>query len=45
MISYLIRRLGYALVMVVLVSFVSFVIINSRLVIYLTQKMAAARTR
>lgn len=45
MINYLIRRLGYALVMVVLVSFVSFVIIELPPGDYLTQKLEQLRAR
>ncbi len=39
MVSYLIRRVGYALIMVVLVSFVSFVIIKLPPGDFLTQKL------
>lgn len=45
MINYLIRRLGYAIVMVVLVSFVSFVIIELPPGDYLTQKLEQLRAR
>ena len=45
MLSYLIRRLGYALIMVVLVSFVSFVIIKLPPGDFLTQKVAQLRAR
>jgi len=45
MLSYLIRRLGYALIMVVLVSFVSFVIIKLPPGDFLTQKLASLRAR
>ena len=45
MLSYLIRRLGYALIMVVLVSFVSFVIIKLPPGDFLTQKLAQLRAR
>lgn len=45
MISYLIRRVGYALIMVVLVSFVSFVIIKLPPGDFLTQKIAQLRAR
>ncbi len=45
MLNYLIRRLGYALIMVVLVSFVSFVIIKLPPGDFLTQKMAQLEAR
>lgn len=45
MLSYLVRRLGYALIMVVLVSFVSFVIIQLPPGDYLTHKLADLQTR
>lgn len=45
MLSYLIRRLGYALVMIVLVSFVSFVIMELPPGDYLTQKIEQLRAR
>jgi peptide/nickel transport system permease protein len=45
MLSYLIRRLGYALVMVVLVSFVGFVIIKLPPGDFLTQKLAQLQAR
>ncbi len=45
MVNYLIRRLGYAIVMVVLVSFVSFVIIELPPGDYLTQKVEQLRAR
>ena len=45
MVSYIIRRLGYALIMVVLVSFVSFVIIELPPGDYLTQKVEQLRAR
>ncbi len=45
MLNYLIRRLGYALIMVVLVSFVSFVIIELPPGDYLTQKVEQLRAR
>jgi len=45
MLSYLIRRLGYALIMVVLVSFVSLVIIKLPPGDFLTQKVAQLRAR
>lgn len=45
MISYLIRRLGYALIMIVLVSFVSFIIIKLPPGDFLTQKMAQLEAR
>jgi len=45
MLSYLFRRLGYALIMVVLVSFVSFVIIKLPPGDFLTQKLASLRAR
>jgi peptide/nickel transport system permease protein len=45
MISYLIRRLGYALIMVVLVSFVSFVIIKLPPGDFLTQKIEELKSR
>jgi len=45
MLSYLIRRLGYALIMVVLVSFVSFIIIKLPPGDFLTQKMAQLEAR
>lgn len=45
MINYLIRRLGYALIMVVLVSFVSFIIIKLPPGDFLTQKLAQLTAR
>lgn len=45
MISYLIRRVGYALIMVILVSFVSFVIIKLPPGDFLTQKIASLQAR
>ncbi len=45
MLNYLIRRLGYALIMVVLVSFVSFVIIELPPGDFLDQKLAQLRAR
>src|SRR5574338_85700 len=45
MLNYLIRRLGYAIIMVVLVSFVSFVIIKLPPGDFLTQKMAQLEAR
>jgi peptide/nickel transport system permease protein len=45
MLSYLIRRLGYALIMVVLVSFVSFVLIKLPPGDFLTQKLAQLQSR
>jgi peptide/nickel transport system permease protein len=45
MLNYLIRRLGYALIMVVLVSFVSFIIIKLPPGDFLTQKMAQLEAR
>ncbi|MBI4927292.1 MAG: ABC transporter permease [Anaerolineae bacterium] len=45
MLSYIIRRLGYAAIMVVLVSFVSFVIIELPPGDYLTQKIEQLRAR
>jgi peptide/nickel transport system permease protein len=45
MLSYLIRRLGYAVVMVILVSFVSFVIIELPPGDFLDQKLAQLRAR
>ena len=45
MLNYLIRRLGYAAVLVVLVSFVSFVIIELPPGDFLTQKIAELRAR
>jgi len=45
MLSYLFRRLGYALIMVVLVSFVSFIIIKLPPGDFLTQKLASLRAR
>ena len=45
MVNYLLRRLGYAAVMIVLVSFVSFVIIELPPGDYLTQKIEQLRSR
>jgi peptide/nickel transport system permease protein len=45
MAAYLIRRIGYALIMVVLVSFVSFIIIQLPPGDYLTQKLADLQAR
>ena len=45
MVSYIIRRLGYAAIMVVLVSFVSFVIIKLPPGDFLTQKLALLQAR
>ncbi len=45
MLSYIMRRLGYALVMVVLVSFVSFLIIELPPGDFLTQKLAELQAR
>jgi peptide/nickel transport system permease protein len=45
MLNYLLRRIGYALIMVVLVSFVSFVIIELPPGDYLTQKVEQLRAR
>lgn len=45
MISYIIRRLGYSLIMIVLVSFVSFIIIKLPPGDFLTQKMAQLEAR
>lgn len=45
MLNFIIRRLGYALIMVVLVSFVSFVIIKLPPGDFLTQKMEQLRSR
>ena len=45
MLNFLLRRLGYALVMLVLVSFVSFVIINLPPGDFLTQKISQLRAR
>ncbi len=45
MLSYIARRLGYALIMVILVSFVSFVIIKLPPGDFLTQKMEQLRSR
>jgi peptide/nickel transport system permease protein len=45
MLNYIIRRLAYALIMVVLVSFVSFVIIKLPPGDFLTQKLAQLRAR
>ena len=45
MVSYIIRRLGYAVIMVVLVSFVSFVIIKLPPGDFLTQKLAQLQAR
>lgn len=45
MVSYIIRRLGYAAIMVVLVSFVSFVIIKLPPGDFLTQKLAQLQAR
>ena len=45
MVNYLIRRLGYAVVMVVLVSFVSFIIIKLPPGDFLTQKLEQLRMR
>jgi peptide/nickel transport system permease protein len=45
MVNYLIRRLGYALAMVILVSFVSFIIIKLPPGDFLTQKMEQLRMR
>ena len=45
MLSYLIRRVGYALIMIVLVSFVCFVIIELPPGDYLTQKIDQLRAR
>jgi peptide/nickel transport system permease protein len=45
MIAYIVRRLGYALVMVVLVSFVGFVIIQLPPGDFLTQKLAELQAR
>ena len=45
MLTYIIRRVGYALIMIVLVSFASFVIINLPPGDFLTQKLAQLRAR
>jgi peptide/nickel transport system permease protein len=45
MLSYIIRRLGYALIMVVLVSFVGFIIIKLPPGDFLTQKLAQLQAR
>jgi len=45
MLNYLIRRVGYALIMVVLVSFVSFAIIKLPPGDFLDQKLAQLRAR
>ncbi len=45
MVNYLLRRLGYAIIMVVLVSFVSFVIIKLPPGDFLTQKLAQLQAR
>lgn len=45
MVNYIVRRLGYALIMVVLVSFVSFVIIELPPGDFLTQKISQLRAR
>jgi peptide/nickel transport system permease protein len=45
MAAYLVRRIGYALIMVVLVSFVSFIIINLPPGDFLTQKLAELQAR
>jgi peptide/nickel transport system permease protein len=45
MLSYLIRRIGYAFIMIVLVSFASFVIINLPPGDFLTQKLAQLQAR
>ena len=45
MLNFLLRRLGYALVMLVLVSFVSFIIINLPPGDFLTQKISQLRAR
>ncbi len=45
MVSYIIRRLGYAAIMVVLVSFVSFIIIKLPPGDFLTQKLAQLQAR
>ncbi len=45
MLNYLLRRIGYALIMIVLVSFVSFVIIELPPGDYLTQKVEQLRAR
>lgn len=45
MVSYLIRRIGYALIMIVIVSFVSFVIIKLPPGDFLTQKLASLQAR
>lgn len=45
MLSYLIRRIGYAVIMVILVSFVSFVIIKLPPGDFLTQKLAQLQAR
>jgi len=45
MLSFIVRRLGYALIMVVLVSFVSFVIIKLPPGDFLTHKMEQLRSR
>ncbi len=45
MLNYIVRRLGYALIMVVLVSFASFVLINLPPSDFLTQKLEQLRAR
>ena len=45
MLNYIIRRLAYAIIMIVLVSFVSFVIIKLPPGDFLTQKLAQLRAR
>ena len=45
MVNYIVRRLGYALIMLVLVSFASFVIINLPPSDFLTQKLEQLRAR
>ena len=43
MVNYIVRRMGYALIMLVLVSFASFVIINLPPSDFLTQKLEQLR--
>ena len=45
MVNYIVRRMGYALIMLVLVSFASFVIINLPPSDFLTQKLEQLRAR
>jgi len=45
MVSYIVRRVFYALIMIVLVSFVSFIIIKLPPGDFLTQKLAQLRAR